>query len=134
MFSFYSNSNKKNAAHAAEKLRKKLHKYLPIPEEEINTKRLSIHAARHTAATLQYQAMFEKVLESNRQLLGHKVNSTSTKLYTHVNDEMTDFNIYIDNIFLDNSLELSNFNDQVICEAKINQIPQLLLPTLDKQY
>ena len=82
VFSFLTYDYKKNAKQAAKRLRNKLHKYVPVPPEQLNSKRLSIHFARQTLTTFQFEAILENALISNQQLLRHKNNSEATKVYT----------------------------------------------------
>ena len=56
-----------------------------LKQAGLDTKNLSVHKLRHTAATLMYQ--YGKVdIRALQELLGHQSIST-TEIYTHVNNE-----------------------------------------------
>ena len=56
-----------------------------LKQAGVDTKNLSVHKLRHTAATLMYQ--YGKVdIRALQELLGHQSIST-TEIYTHVNNE-----------------------------------------------
>ena len=103
---------------SAEKLRKLMHKYVVLPENELITKRLSIHAARHTVATLQFQQAFDTAMEKTGKVLNHSLKSNSTLLYTHFKNEEIDFNSYIDEVFYGQSASHVKL-DQMLTEGEI---------------
>ena len=103
---------------SAEKLRKLMHKYVVLPENELITKRLSIHAARHTVATLQFQQAFDTAMEKTGKVLNHSLKSNSTLLYTHFKNEEIDFNSYIYEVFYGQSASHVKL-DQMLTEGEI---------------